>query len=130
MDAPIRNLTRPSVARVCVLVDLLKDMPNRIWLGMGKFGRWQRIIYENPPKSCSFCRMRGHSLDECKARPVLNKGKEPLQDYTTNPNGAKEKAVAGQGETSKAAESVKPVTQTDQNKKSRTACDWEVFGCA
>jgi len=81
MDAPIRNLTRPSVARVCVLVDLLKDMPNRIWLGMGKFGRWQRIIYENPPKSCSFCRMRGHSLDECKARPVLlNKGKEPLQD--------------------------------------------------
>jgi hypothetical protein len=27
MDAPIRNLTRPSVARVCVLVDLLKDMP-------------------------------------------------------------------------------------------------------
>jgi hypothetical protein len=41
--------------------------------------------------------MRGHSLDECKARPVLNKGKEPLQDDTTNPNGAKEKAVAGQG---------------------------------
>lgn len=45
MDAPIRNLTRPSVARVCVLVDLLKDMPNCIWLGMGKFGCWQRIIY-------------------------------------------------------------------------------------
>mgnify|MGYP005854071757 CR=1 FL=1 len=31
MDAPIRNLTRPSVARVCVLVDLLKDMPNLGW---------------------------------------------------------------------------------------------------
>lgn len=45
MDAPIRKITRPSVARVCVLVDLLKDMPNRIWLGMGKFGCWQRIIY-------------------------------------------------------------------------------------
>lgn len=47
-----------------------------------------------------------------------------------NPNGAKEKPVAGQGETSKAAESVKPVTRTDRNKKSRTAWDWEVFGCA
>ena len=35
--------------------------------------------------------MRGHSLDECKAKPVLNKGKEPLQDDTMNPNGAKEK---------------------------------------
>ena len=82
------------------------------------------------PRSKSFCRMRGHSLDECKAKPVLNKGKEPLQDDTMNPNGAKEKPVAGQGETSKAAESVKPVTRTDRNKKSRTAWDWEVFGCA
>lgn len=25
-----------TIARVCVLVDLLKEMPNRIWLGMGK----------------------------------------------------------------------------------------------
>lgn len=76
------------------------------------------------------CRMRGYSLDECNAKPVINKGKEPLQDDTMNPNGAKEKPVAGQGETSKAAESVKPVTRADRKKKSRTAWDWEVFGCA
>lgn len=30
IDQPIANLMRPSVARVCIEIDLTKDIPNRI----------------------------------------------------------------------------------------------------
>ncbi|KAI8522383.1 hypothetical protein RHMOL_RhmolMtG0012200 (mitochondrion) [Rhododendron molle] len=47
IDGPTPGLSRPSVARVCVEVDLLKKNPNRFWLNMGQYeGRWQKIVYE------------------------------------------------------------------------------------
>ncbi|KAF3452202.1 hypothetical protein FNV43_RR08300 [Rhamnella rubrinervis] len=53
-------------ARVCVEIDLLKPRPNRIWLGMGAGGKWQKIIYERVPKFCSYCMLRGHDNESCR----------------------------------------------------------------
>lgn len=39
-DTATTNLTRPSVARVCVEMDLLKKFPSRIWLVSGSNGYW------------------------------------------------------------------------------------------
>lgn len=54
------------MARVCVEIDLLKPRPNRIWLGMGAGGKWQKIIYERVPKFCSHCMLRGHDNESCR----------------------------------------------------------------
>ncbi|RAL55041.1 hypothetical protein DM860_018103 [Cuscuta australis] len=35
MDSATVNLTRPSVARVCVELDLTKDMPKPVWIHLG-----------------------------------------------------------------------------------------------
>lgn len=35
VNAATENLSRPSMARICVEVDLLKDLPKRLWIGQG-----------------------------------------------------------------------------------------------
>lgn len=65
-DAATANLTRPSVARVCMEMDLLKKFPHRIWLECGVNGFWQPVTYEKVPKYCTNCLKQGHDLEECK----------------------------------------------------------------
>lgn len=52
VDAATQNLSRPSVAHICVEVDLLKDLPKRLWIGQGDSGFWQPITYESPVVLC------------------------------------------------------------------------------
>ena len=43
-------LSRPSVVRLCVEVDLLKDLPSRIWVQLGEgHGFWQLLNPEILP---------------------------------------------------------------------------------
>ena len=59
-------LSRPSVARVCVEVDLLKDLPSRIWVQLGKgHGFWQPLNPENLPKYCCQCYHQSHEEEDC-----------------------------------------------------------------
>lgn len=45
IDEPTTNISRPSVARICIEVDLLKDLPTRIWIGTGSGkGFWQSML--------------------------------------------------------------------------------------
>lgn len=62
MARPLRKYN----VRVCVEIDLLKPRPNRIWLGMGAGGKWNKIIYERVPKFCSHCMLRGHDNESCR----------------------------------------------------------------
>ncbi|KAF8399803.1 hypothetical protein HHK36_015674 [Tetracentron sinense] len=39
LDDPTKVCSRPSMARVCIEVDLLKNNPERFWLGIGDHGR-------------------------------------------------------------------------------------------
>ncbi|XP_077219455.1 uncharacterized protein LOC143853535 isoform X2 [Tasmannia lanceolata] len=65
IDLPTRILSRTNVARVCVEVDLLKELPHRIWIVVGGRGFWQDIHYEKLPSYCSNCHQRGHSAKIC-----------------------------------------------------------------
>lgn len=65
VDAATQNLSRPSVARIFVEVDLLKDLPNRLWIGQEESGFWQLVIYENFPLYCLDCSRIGYSSGEC-----------------------------------------------------------------
>ncbi|XP_077240763.1 uncharacterized protein LOC143881537 [Tasmannia lanceolata] len=66
IDAPTRILSQTDVARVCVEIDLLKEQPRRVWIGMGQGGFWQGIHYERLPSYCLNCSMRGHSTRICR----------------------------------------------------------------
>lgn len=67
IDAAIRSLARPSVARVCIEVNLLHPLPKRIWIGQGASGFWQPIAYEKLPSYCSLCSRIGHADSDCSS---------------------------------------------------------------
>ncbi|VFQ90275.1 unnamed protein product [Cuscuta campestris] len=64
MDSATVDLTRPSVARVCVELDLTKDMPKAVWIHLGQLSFLQPITYEDLPEYCISCRAIGHK--KCK----------------------------------------------------------------
>ncbi|CAI9112272.1 OLC1v1012692C1 [Oldenlandia corymbosa var. corymbosa] len=66
IDVPTLNMSRPSVARVCVEVDLLKDLPKQIRLGVEGNTYFQAVTYENLPEYCTECSKIGHSVKNCK----------------------------------------------------------------
>ena len=47
VDAATASGLRPSVARVCVEVDLLKAFPGRIWIGNGDYGGFGSSWFQN-----------------------------------------------------------------------------------
>ncbi|XP_077218884.1 uncharacterized protein LOC143853056 [Tasmannia lanceolata] len=69
VDDPTRILSRTNVARVCVEVSLLMQLPHRVWIGIEGEGFWQDIHYENLPSYCSNCCQQGHSTRICKFNP-------------------------------------------------------------
>ncbi|XP_077219385.1 uncharacterized protein LOC143853483 isoform X1 [Tasmannia lanceolata] len=66
IDDPTRILSRTNVARVCVEVTLLTELPHRVWIGIGRGGFWQDLHYENLPSYCLNCCRQGHSTKICK----------------------------------------------------------------
>ncbi|CAH9072374.1 unnamed protein product [Cuscuta epithymum] len=74
IDAATANLSRPSVARVCVEIDVTKDMPSKVWINCGSLGFMQPVIYEQRPEYCSHCLHLGHSFGNCpKKNPDVPK---------------------------------------------------------
>ncbi|OIT33860.1 hypothetical protein A4A49_06038 [Nicotiana attenuata] len=72
MDLATRGRTRPSMAKVRVEIDLLKDQPNSIYVGQiydnaSQKGFVQKIEFEGVPKYCKFCRKLGHNMINCRA---------------------------------------------------------------
>ncbi|KAG5568245.1 hypothetical protein H5410_064740 [Solanum commersonii] len=68
IEASIKR-TRASMAKVKVQVDLTKDRPRHVWIGLDDedltIGRWQPIEYENIPPYCAYCKHQGHMIDDC-----------------------------------------------------------------
>lgn len=65
IDTSTAELNRPSLARVCVEVDLKSKLPNRVWIGCGEWGFWQEVCYEHLPKYCIYCSKKGHGITYC-----------------------------------------------------------------
>lgn len=67
LDEPTVNLCRPSIARICGEIDLMKDLPSRVWIGPGdNKGFWPQIIYEDLPSYCTNFMRIGHATLTCK----------------------------------------------------------------
>ncbi|RAL42415.1 hypothetical protein DM860_017595 [Cuscuta australis] len=64
-DAATANLNRPNVARVCVEVNLSKELPKAIWIHLGSSSYLQPLLFENLPSYCNSCHQLGHK--SCKS---------------------------------------------------------------
>ncbi|VFQ87100.1 unnamed protein product [Cuscuta campestris] len=71
IDTATATFNRPSLARVCVELDLSKENPRKIHILDGDRHVFQEVIYEDLKAFCSKCKKTGHSLSECKVS--LNK---------------------------------------------------------
>ncbi|KAL0923443.1 hypothetical protein M5K25_007500 [Dendrobium thyrsiflorum] len=79
-DQATLAISRPSVARVLVELDVTKKHPREVWLGSEFNGYFQRVEFENLPIFCVHCKMHGHSMVECFIlHPSLRKHKENVQ---------------------------------------------------
>ncbi|XP_059315700.1 uncharacterized protein LOC132066396 [Lycium ferocissimum] len=72
IDKATQIKSRPSTARVKVILDLLDKLPNRIRLQFvdGKSGKvveiFQEIVYDNLPLYCNYCKHQGHDEGSCR----------------------------------------------------------------
>ncbi|PKU82763.1 hypothetical protein MA16_Dca015160 [Dendrobium catenatum] len=75
-DQATASLSRPSVARVLVELDVTKKHPQEIWLGSEMNGYFQKVEIENLSIFYSHYKMHGHAIKECfRLHPNLRKEK-------------------------------------------------------
>ncbi|XP_071925054.1 uncharacterized protein [Coffea arabica] len=77
IDTATASLARPSIARICMDLDISKELPVRVWIGTGNHGFWQRVLYENLPLYCPLCSRQGHSSDGCRQNKQRRDGPRP-----------------------------------------------------
>ncbi|KAL0455106.1 UNVERIFIED_CONTAM: hypothetical protein Slati_0849800, partial [Sesamum latifolium] len=75
-DVFTTTLVRPSVARVCVEVNLLKPLQTEIGLSFETEVVIQPLIYERLPKYCGVYKHLGHDETDCYEK---NKSKAPVR---------------------------------------------------
>ncbi|XP_070014187.1 uncharacterized protein [Nicotiana sylvestris] len=72
VDKVTQDRTRPSTARVKVLLELLDKHPKRVRINIvdtisGRLvEHYQQIIYDNLPKFCTCCKHQGHDVKSCR----------------------------------------------------------------
>ncbi|CAI9094473.1 OLC1v1030219C1 [Oldenlandia corymbosa var. corymbosa] len=121
VDAPTLNMTRPSVARFCVEVDLTKELPKFVKIGKRGRKHEQFFTYENVPFYCSKCFKIGHKVEDCKKGLLLKKGmkgKQQSQDHGNKPS----KPAQPQAPPSRAWVSKKPMEIVQKNSNSAVVC--------
>ncbi|XP_070013760.1 uncharacterized protein [Nicotiana sylvestris] len=86
LDLATIKKTRPSCARVKVLVDLLTDLPKKVRMDIlnetnGEVRtEWVTINYDYLPKYCKECKLPGHDRMECwRINPELRETKTTQQ---------------------------------------------------
>ncbi|OIT38192.1 hypothetical protein A4A49_16410 [Nicotiana attenuata] len=70
-DIATVSRTRPHMAKVRVEVDLMKSLPDAVFVGIegdttGLKGRDQKLEYEGVPAFCRTCKLQGHDVERCK----------------------------------------------------------------
>ncbi|OIT21948.1 hypothetical protein A4A49_38251 [Nicotiana attenuata] len=78
MDLATRGKTRPSMAKVRIEIDLLKQQPDSVYVGQiyddtPQRGFVQKLEYEDVPKYCKHYRKLGHNMINCR---VLERKRE------------------------------------------------------
>ncbi|KAG5591217.1 hypothetical protein H5410_041731 [Solanum commersonii] len=86
IDKATQINSRPSTARVKVILDLMEKFPNRIRLQFvdGKSGKlievFQEIVYDNLPLYCNYCKHQGHDEDSCRLISKGNQNNKQIND--------------------------------------------------
>ncbi|XP_055814562.1 uncharacterized protein LOC129884257 [Solanum dulcamara] len=72
LDAASLKKTRGSIAKVRIQMDITKERPQHVWLGIDEEdhnkGKWQAIQYESLPEYCSYCKHQGHTMTRCNVK--------------------------------------------------------------
>ncbi|KAH0658017.1 hypothetical protein KY289_026765 [Solanum tuberosum] len=120
VDMATKNQTRPSCARVKVEVDLLKEFPKRIKIGMRMQNKevvekWITIKYDYVLKYCQTCMIQGHNEDDEKSQQ--EEGKK-TDDQPCNENN-KGKGIDQENENRKGDGFVEPTHKVDGSNNSK-----------
>ncbi|KAL0296084.1 UNVERIFIED_CONTAM: hypothetical protein Sradi_6660500 [Sesamum radiatum] len=96
MDEATTDLSRPSLARVCVEIDLTAPRIPAIFIEVDDFTLRQPIIYENCPQYCTFCKHLGHDQANCLSKNKGDSTKQTTLSFKdTNERKGKETNVVG-----------------------------------
>lgn len=66
LDTTTSDGLRPSVARVCVEVDVSQDLHKKTYLHAKQQMILQQVVYEDLPQFCVTCRRLGHATGACE----------------------------------------------------------------
>ncbi|CAI9102756.1 OLC1v1001076C1 [Oldenlandia corymbosa var. corymbosa] len=98
VDTPTLNMTRPSVARFCVEVDLTKELVKSVKIGKKGRKHEQFFTFEHVPFYCRKCCKIEHKESDCRMgkpsqknpleSPVPNVGKIVTEKLTTTTTGS------------------------------------------
>ncbi|KAG5607774.1 hypothetical protein H5410_029266 [Solanum commersonii] len=86
IDKATQIKSRPSTARVKVILDLMEKLPNCIRLQFvdGKSGKlievFQEIVYDNLPLYCNYCKHQGHDEASCHLISKRNQNNKQIDD--------------------------------------------------
>ncbi|KAH0692243.1 hypothetical protein KY285_019340 [Solanum tuberosum] len=86
IDKATQDRTRPSTARVKVILDLMDKHPKRVRLHFldeqsGKLvEHYQQVVFDNLPLYCTYCKHQGHEDADCRLMIQKNKRGEGNQD--------------------------------------------------
>ncbi|KAF6167563.1 hypothetical protein GIB67_031764 [Kingdonia uniflora] len=72
-DSTTLSLSSPNTVRVCVEVNLMKELPTKVGLAFSKSSIVeQSVFYEKLPLYCGHCMLQGHTRVSCtKLQPIV-----------------------------------------------------------
>lgn len=102
LDAATCGRTRPSMAKVRVEIDLLKNLPDSIYVGSENEesplkGYYQKIEYDNIPKFCRHCKKLGHNIMNCRILERIRNNDNKDNDKEMKENDAKQDKAENSG---------------------------------
>lgn len=77
LDTTTNEVLRPSVARLCIEIDVYKDLPFRVYIQVSSRCISRSVVYEDLPLYCATCSRLGHLVPNC--------GKEQVDEHQPQP---------------------------------------------
>ncbi|RAL45384.1 hypothetical protein DM860_013780 [Cuscuta australis] len=84
VDNATLNFARPKFARVCVELDVSRNLHQRIHVKHVDADLFFQVVYEDPPLFCNSCRKLGHNQLTCK--PVTQPAKRDIPAHKVQDN--------------------------------------------
>ncbi|OIT40106.1 hypothetical protein A4A49_19696, partial [Nicotiana attenuata] len=99
MDLATRGKTRPSMAKVRIEIDLLKQQPNAVYVeqvfdNAPQKGFIQKLEYEGVTKYCKHCRKLGYNMMNCRVLERKREMERKEQQEKQNKNKHDEAEIA------------------------------------